>query len=91
MPANETFREPYFVAINEPGTKLARDISTMGICSTDGAAARAQQEKIAAARKRHQDQNSRITHLEQAINTMSQEQAEIKGLLAQILNKMDGK
>jgi hypothetical protein len=91
MPANETFREPFFVAIEEPGAKLARDISSMGIASTDGAAARAQQEKIAAARQRMKEQNSRISHLEEAINTMSNEQAAIKGMLAQILDKMDGK
>lgn len=91
MPANETYRDPFFVAIEEPGTKLARDISSMGIASTDGTAARAQQEKIAAARARSKEQSTRITHLEQALNTVSNEQAEIKNMLARILEKMDGK
>jgi small-conductance mechanosensitive channel len=91
MPANETFREPFFVAIEEPGAKLARDISSMGIASTDGAGARAQQEKIAIARARLKEQNEKIAHLEQSINTVSNEQAAIKNMLAQILEKMDGK
>lgn len=90
MPANETFREPYFVAIEEPGTKLARDLSSMGVASTDASAARAQQEKIAAARSRAKEQAARLTHLEDAINTVSNEQAAIKDMLAQILKKMDG-
>lgn len=91
MPANETFREPFFVAIEEPGAKLARDLSSMGLASTDGAAARAQQEKIALARARMKEQNEKIAHLEQAINTVSNEQADIKNMLAKILDKMDGK
>lgn len=91
MPANETFREPYFVAIEEPGTKLARDISSMGIASTDGAGARAQQEKIALARTRLKEQTDRITHLEESINTVRNEQDTMKNMLAQILSKLDGK
>jgi len=97
MPANETYRDPYFVAIAEPGAKLARDISSMGIASTDGAAAREQQEKIKIARQRQKDHNARIASLESqivscadTINTLGQEQTEIKELLVKILTKMEG-
>lgn len=88
MPANEVFREPLYVQIDEPGTKLARDISSMGLASTDGTAARAQQEKIAAARQRVKDQNQRITDIETQINSLKTETSDIKGLLTQILNRM---
>lgn len=88
MPANETYREPYFVPIEEPGKKLARDISSMGIASTDGTAARQQQEKIAAARARQQSQEKRINDLEEKIISIQSETSDIKGLLTQLLNKI---
>lgn len=90
MPANETYRDPYYVPIQEPGTNLVRDISSMGIASKDGAAGRAQQEKILLAKNRAKSQDERITHIENTINTMSKEQVEVKNLLSLILEKMGG-
>lgn len=98
MPANETYRDPVYVPIAEPGSKLLRDISSMGIASKDGAAARAQQEKIAIARARAKNQSERLAHLEQSINTLStllakqeNEQASIKSTLELILEKLNGR